>query len=105
MFLPFYLILLTFNIAATLACAVYCFKIAKFKITPTFTWMSFFTAFCLRFFTQIQYIVFVGSGTASEAGMCAFLLIIQSIESSIVAAFLIGISRTYYIIKRSPLSG
>jgi len=104
-FLPTYLILLTFNITATLACAVYCFKIARFKITPTFTYMSYSIGFCLRLFTQLQYIIFVAPNQGLSDGLGTFLIVMQIIEVAIIMAFLLGISRTYYMIKRSPLCG
>lgn len=106
MFLSAYLLLLTFKMTATVACAVYCFKIASFRITPTFTWILFCVAFMLRFFTQLQAIVYTNNilGIYSQFST-ALIIVNQVIEVIIISSFLIGIFRTYYGLKSSPLSG
>lgn len=102
MILAFYLLLLTFKMTATLSCAVYCVRISRIKLVPTFTWMLFATGFFLRFLTQFQGFIYTNNILGIWQGFNIWLVILnQAIEVVIVACFLIGFARTYYAIQSS----
>lgn len=101
--LSVYLLLLTFKVTATVMCAVYCWRIARLNMTPTFTYMLFFTAFSIRVGTQIYAAFFYKDIVAVWVGTSVFRIIVSQIaETVIVGCFLIGYARKYYIIASLP---
>lgn len=101
--LSIYLLLFTFKVVATLMCAVYSFRIARLNLTPTFTYMLFFTAFALRLVTQIRAAFYTKEIVALWEGYSPARIIQgQFLEVVIVACFLIGILRRYHVFRDPP---
>ncbi len=97
-----YLLFLTFKIVGTLACAVYCWKISRLKMAPTFSYMLFCSAFILRFFTQIEAFAFTRDILGLWSNYNFWIIILnQFIEVLIIGAFLIGFSRKFHFTKAS----
>lgn len=95
--LSVYLLFFTFKVVATLACVVYCYRIARLNLTPTFTYMLFCVAFALRVVTQIRAAFYTMEIVAIWRGHAvAHIISSQAIETAIIACFLIGFARTYY---------
>lgn len=102
MILAAYLLLLTFKVTATLACAVYCIRISKVKHVPTTTWLLFGMGFLMRFITQFQGFLYTKSILGIYAGYNFWLILAnQLVEVAIISCFLIGLSRIYYGMKAS----
>lgn len=107
--LSIYLLFFTFKVVATLMCAVYCYRIARLDLTPTFTYMLFVTAFVLRLLTQVRAAFYTREIVALWDGYGPTqLLVNQAVEVVIVACFLIGILRKYHgfrdMLRRVPTS-
>lgn len=103
--LSIYLLLFTFKVAATLMCAVYCFRIARLNLTPTCTYILFSTAFSLRVVTQIRAAFYTKDVVAIWSGMAVERIIWnQTFETMIIGCFLIGFARTYYKLASSPFT-
>lgn len=102
--LSVYLLLFTFKVVATATCAVYCYRISRLNLTPTFTYMLFCTAFVLRVVTQMRTAFYTSDIVAIWVGMAVKHIIwTQTFETVIVGCFLIGFVRTYYGIVGLPL--
>lgn len=101
--LSVYLLLFTFKVVASVMCALYCYRIGRLNLTPTCTYMLFFTAFCLRVVTQIRAAFYTRDIVAIWVGIAVRQIIVsQALEAAIIACFLIGFARTYYGLANSP---
>lgn len=101
--LSIYLLLFTFKVVATVTCAVCCYRIARLNLTPTFTYMLFCVAFSLRVYTQIRSAFYTREILRLWQGYSATVIIQrQFIETVIIACFLIGILRHYYVFRDPP---
>lgn len=91
-----YLILLGIKIIAIAACSVYCFLIAKFKMTPTFTYillsLAFFILCVLQIETAINSKIILGF-----LGNFSFATLLQNyiLTASYSGLFLVAVVRKY----------
>lgn len=98
--LSMYLLLLTFKVVATVTCAVYCWRIARLNLTPTFTYMLFCAAFGLRFVTQMRAALYTREIVAVWSGYSVPQIVTsQAFETVIVGCFLIGFLRQFHGFK------
>ena len=92
-----YVFLLTFKMIVTIMATVFAFRIARLKMTQTYTWVLFGTAFFLRFLTQLMSLYFardiLGVYKNYELSLVIFT---QAIEVAIVTLLLIAVLRSYY---------
>ena len=96
-----YLLLLTYKIVATAACALYAFWIARLPNSPSKTYYLFLTAFSFRLFTQIQGIFYTQDILGFLSGYSPWLIIeSQVVEVIIVTCFLLGILSKYHVYKQ-----
>lgn len=104
MTLSVYIFLLAFKIISTLLCAVFCWKIAHLKYTPTLTYMLFFSAFSLRVGTQLLGVFYTQDilGFLKDYDI-KLVISTQGIEVLITTLFLVGILRKWTTYKHLPV--